>query len=347
MILGRPWIVAVSGVMGSGKTTLSRALAAHLGWHYLPEPTSVAKMVTDLFSDPERYAFETQSGFFLNKAVQVMRATLSGVQGIILDRSLEEDAQVFAKYFHEEGYIEERAYQTYKNLASHFFTLLPTPDIFIQCDAPLAVLKDRIRRRGRTFEDRYPQGHLTRIFNRYAKWNEDHLPASIYTTLDTAKVDCRSTSITQEIATDIRVILERLTAVPQQRDLFRSVEHTLESPNHLCVVSMPSLPRDLVKRILPEVGLARQALSYPSAYIAAPFTAFATELENRTLSDGLLNIEPSYGVIPKGPYRSFLTGVVSELKRIGINCFLPHRDLNDWDENTLLLQPWLVCVLIW
>ena len=79
--MSKPWLVAISGVIGSGKTTLAQGLAEHLGWTYIAESNHAARYLTDLFTDPERWAFEAQTAFLIHKSNQILSALKSKQNG--------------------------------------------------------------------------------------------------------------------------------------------------------------------------------------------------------------------------------------------------------------------------
>src|SRR5262249_7176155 len=145
------WLISVSGMMGSGKTTLARGLASALGWAYVPEYMPATKYLPDLFQDSRRWAFETQSAFLTHKAIQVFEACENN-QNIIVDRSLYEDSEIFAYHFFQKGDIDERAFETYQALANHFIRELPSPDLILFCKCRPQTIEARIQARGRDFQ---------------------------------------------------------------------------------------------------------------------------------------------------------------------------------------------------
>src|SRR5260370_1321208 len=112
-----PRLIAVAGIMGSGKTTLARALAERLRFRYFPESLPALEYLTDLFRDRARWSFDTQVAFLTYKSLQLLRATRDG-NDVVLDRSLYEDAEIFARHFFEKAEMDARSYETYKALPS-------------------------------------------------------------------------------------------------------------------------------------------------------------------------------------------------------------------------------------
>lgn len=323
--------------MGAGKTSLARALSGAFGWRYVPEPTDVSDLVSDLLSDPHKYALEVQLHFFINKALQIQSLLDRNVSGIIVDRSLIEDKVIFGKYFYDMGYFDERSYALYEQVTDYFLSNVVPTDLYVFCRAPLAELENRIKARGRDFENHYPEGHLDRINERYGNWLKDQRPQSAISYLDTTSSDPRSTRVVSEIAEDIIKVLEGITKKPEQGSLFSESGLISKTDNliHLELESVAAKQVALEGRSWPRLRSNRDRSTYPAVYIAAPFTDYATQMDQDTTSPKFIDAAPKHGVVPKGPYRNALVRFTSELSSLGIESFLPHRDLNGWGRKVV------------
>ena len=133
-------IIAVSGIMGSGKTTLCHKLAKKLGWMCLPEPELAKRYLNDFFKDYNRFAYQTQMAFLCSKAVQIIELLQSN-NSVILDRSLYEDVNIFAKCWHDRGNMDDRDFSVYTELANFFLNQIPSPIIVLYCHCSLEEAK--------------------------------------------------------------------------------------------------------------------------------------------------------------------------------------------------------------
>ncbi len=204
--------------MGSGKTTLARALAERLRFRYFPESLPALEYLTDLFRDRARWSFDTQVAFLTYKSLQLLRATRDG-NDVVLDRSLYEDAEIFARHFFEKAEMDARSYETYKALASHFINAIPCPDIVLECICTSDVAKRRIASRGREHQARYPDGHVEELNDRYKVWREDYSHGPFFT-IDGDSVDWRIPSVQERIAKEILGFLA--VEDPPQLSLFQT-----------------------------------------------------------------------------------------------------------------------------
>ncbi len=335
-----PSIVGVAGMIGCGKTTLARALAHQLKWQVVPRSVLGARYLRDLFHDQRRWAFETQVSF-LAQRVHELVATLEDGYSVLLDRTIYEDIDVFAAHFRSTGQIDARSYATYRTLAEHFVQTLPRPDLIVYCQCSLGTIRRRLAERGRDFDTLYPPGHVETLYRLYGEWRDSFRLAPVYT-IDSDVLDLRDSRIVASIRNELLSLLTSPQAGdPAQLSLFP------ES-------SRPSAQLNLLQGIMPIPAAARVAsaprrarpeervLPFPSAYIAAPFTAAASEEQQQDASMLFPHSAP-HGRIPKGRYRQVLLRISRELRAIGFNTILPHRDYNQWGRR--LLEPGQVITL--
>lgn len=329
---GHPWLVAVCGLMGAGKTTLAREIARALAWTYLPEVLPATRYLPDLFSDSHRWAFETQVAFLIYKS-RGIRENIDRDHDLVVDRSLSEDINIFARHFYESGDIDKRSYSTYLALAEHLTAILPPLDAAILCECPLAVARQRVHKRGREFERHYPTGHLERINELYEKWIDSFDDTDIYA-VDTSVNDIRDPLVAGQVAADLAMFLNSKRARDPQLSLFDS--------GHKEKVFVPSLLRalrtsaettDEWKRQVIVSQKGDSSLPFPSAYIAAPFTSHAIDRES--VPGLLFDFQPASGVIGRGRFRRMLTGIDTALRGMGVTGFLPHRDISKWGKRRI------------
>jgi len=327
--MARPWFIATSGLMGAGKTTLARGLASLLGWMYLPAVQPALKRLRDLFSDPSRWAFETQTAFLANKALQLRHALSTGV-GVVLDRTLDEDAFVFAEYFRRNGQLDDRSFETYGALSRYFFETLPAPDLVILCSCPIDVSRQRSYTRGAGAHQMYPPGYFDDIALLYDDWRNAYDRSDLYS-VDTVAVDTRTKKSLDGLSRTVTDILAQRGHADTQFDLFESESMSARSAGDLRLLrSARERPetRPAPRAISPEIRVTR----FPSAYLAAPFTAFAQGSQE---GSGALNLDLPHGTLEDGPYRQFLLSIERALRKYGISTLIPHRDINVWGNRKL------------
>jgi deoxyadenosine/deoxycytidine kinase len=329
---GHPWLVAVCGLMGAGKTTLARGIARALDWTYLPEVLPATRYLPDLFTDSHRWAFETQIAFLIYKS-RGIRENVDRDHDLVVDRSLAEDSNIFARYFHECGDIDDRSYGTYLALVEHLTASLPPLDAAILCECPLEVARQRIHKRGREFERRYPPGHLERISELYEAWIAAFDDTDVYA-VDTFANDVRDPVVAGQVASDLAIILNAQLGQGPQLSLFDSDHHeNVFVPALLRALRTSAGRAGTWKRqvIVSQKGDA--SLPFPSAYIAAPFTSHAIDRES--VPGLLFDFQPSTGLIGRGRFRRMLTGIDSALRGLGVTGFLPHRDISKWGKRKI------------
>lgn len=150
--------LAVAGNIGSGKTSLTALLAEALGLRAVYEAVSENPYLEDFYRDMDRYAFHSQIFFLAHRLRQHQKEVEGG--RVVQDRTVHEDALVFAQHLHRLGHLSERDWRTYLELYRSVARTLRPPDLLIYIRASLPTLKHRIAKRGRPFEQALPEAYL-------------------------------------------------------------------------------------------------------------------------------------------------------------------------------------------
>lgn len=161
--------IAVAGNIGAGKTTLTKMIAKRYGWEPRFEPVDFNPYLSDYYSDMHRWAFNIQI-YFLAKRFQEVLNVLQSDHPVILDRTIFEDAYIFALNLHEMGMIEKRDYETYRSLFDTMISTVPLPNLMIYIRSSIPTLMDHIQRRGRTYEQSMRLDFLSGLQNKYEDW---------------------------------------------------------------------------------------------------------------------------------------------------------------------------------
>ena len=321
--------ISIAGIMGSGKTTLAKKLAAKLNWDYIPESLAAKRYLQDLFSETKRWALETQFGFLVNKATTVL-AQIKKNRNFILDRTFLEDIEIFAKYFYDNGYIDFRGYDTYKSLADHYLSIIPPPDLIIFCECNLTTAEIRIKNRNRDFQKLYPPNHLEEIYVKYKGWlqNVNNVP---FYCINSERYDFREDNIVKTI---IDELISIFSSRPSQYQIF---ERGSEPELKLLVEKTPYFSEINKQIVVKKLDLNVDSLPFPYAYIAAPFTSIAQVPINQKNKLELFDTQHYHGVIPSGDViRQLLLNIAKVLRGWGINSIIPHRDVNEWGKKQLM-----------
>ncbi len=163
--------LVLAGNIGAGKSTLVGLLAKRLGFMPYYEPVAENPYLTDFYADMGRWALQSQL-FFLTHRVKTHRALMDDPCSVVQDRSLYEDAEVFARNLREQGALSGRDWSTYRELYTTVADLLPPPDLVIYLRASVPTLKKRIAKRGRDFEASIPDEYLAGLNRLYEEWIE-------------------------------------------------------------------------------------------------------------------------------------------------------------------------------
>src|SRR5688572_1121292 len=162
-------LVVVAGNIGVGKTTLTERIGSRLGWWTGYESVSDNPYLSDFYGDMRAWSFHLQIFFLGHRADQYLEAA-GDARSSILDRSIYEDAHIFARALHHLGNLNERDYLAYRKLFELVVDGLPRPDLLIYLKAPVNVLMERIRRRARNMETGITHEYLTLLDSFYEEW---------------------------------------------------------------------------------------------------------------------------------------------------------------------------------
>ncbi len=162
-------LVLVAGNIGSGKTSLTERIGARLGWRTAYESVSDNPYLPDFYADMSKWSFHLQVFFLGHRAEQHLEMARDP-RSAIIDRSIYEDAYIFARALHDMGNISERDYQTYRIIFDQIVQTLPQPSLLVYLKAPVDVLVERIRLRGRSMESGIDPNYLKRLESYYEDW---------------------------------------------------------------------------------------------------------------------------------------------------------------------------------
>jgi deoxyadenosine/deoxycytidine kinase len=161
--------IAVAGNIGVGKSTLVTMLCARLGWKPFYEPVAENPYLSDFYYDMRKWAFHSQI-FFLTQRLRSHRQLIDHPTSAIQDRSVYEDAEIFARNLYIQGYINDRDYGAYRELYQVLTEFLPPPDLVIFLKANVDVLTNRISLRGREYERKITPEYLNQLNTLYEDW---------------------------------------------------------------------------------------------------------------------------------------------------------------------------------
>lgn len=185
----KPRVIAVAGNMGSGKSSLVEWLRQQFGMLPFFEPNEENPYLEDFYADMPRWAYNSQL-WFLIRRFQIHRAIDRSAElgPIVQDRTIYEDAEIFAEHLHQSGHIDERDWTSYRELYLTLREELRPPDLMIYLRCPLKTLVRRIQRRGRSFEQAVPRRYLAALERLYESWVERY-QASPMLVLETDRLD--------------------------------------------------------------------------------------------------------------------------------------------------------------
>jgi len=161
--------VAIAGNIGVGKSSLTALLAEQLGWQPFFEAVGENPYLADFYTDMRRWSFHSQI-FFLSRRLRHHYQLLNTPGTVVQDRTVYEDAEVFACNLYQQGQMEERDYRSYRELYEVMALFLPPPDLLVYLRASVPVLLARIAMRGREFERNIAPDYLEQLNVLYERW---------------------------------------------------------------------------------------------------------------------------------------------------------------------------------
>lgn len=185
--MGKRTYIAVAGNIGAGKSSLVEWLCRTYGVSPFFEPNEANPYLADFYQDMKTWAFKSQL-FFLTHKFRIHQE-LDRTSGVVVqDRTIFEDAEIFARALHVQRCIDQRDFKTYSELYQTILRSLRPPDLLIYLHCPLRTLRQRINKRGRKMEQNIKTSYLRRIEDLYCDWIE-HYKLSPVVTIETGQMD--------------------------------------------------------------------------------------------------------------------------------------------------------------
>lgn len=161
--------VAIAGNIGVGKSTLTALLREQLDWEPFFEAVKDNPYLADFYADMQRWSFHSQI-YFLSRRLRHHWQLLQRTNSVIQDRTVYEDAEIFARNLYQQGLMDQRDYRSYCELYEVVTTVLPPPDLIVYLRASVSTLQERIRRRGRPYEQNIAMTYLEQLNELYEEW---------------------------------------------------------------------------------------------------------------------------------------------------------------------------------
>lgn len=165
--------IGIAGNIGSGKSSLTKLLTDSFGWKAHYETTDDNPYLTDFYSDMQRWSFHLQVYFLTHRFESIQRIRWTP-ETIVQDRTIYEDAYIFAENLHHMGLMAEREYKSYMELFKIMSSFLTPPDLLIYLKASVPTLMNQIQKRQRSFEAEIKADYLSRLNEKYDAWIEKY-----------------------------------------------------------------------------------------------------------------------------------------------------------------------------
>lgn len=161
--------IAIVGNIGAGKTTLAELLAKSYGWEPLYEAVDNNPYLEDFYNDMKRWSFNLQIYFLNSRYRQLMDLQKSG-RNVVQDRTIYEDAFIFAENLHDMGLMTTRDYDNYRSIFDNMTAYIKPPELLVYLKASVPTLVNNIQRRGREYETGIRLDYLSKLNEKYQKW---------------------------------------------------------------------------------------------------------------------------------------------------------------------------------
>ncbi len=196
--------IAIAGNIGSGKTTLTRLLSKHFGWEAHYEDVETNPYLSNFYEDMQRWSFNLQVYFLNSRFRQIIKIRQSG-KTVVQDRTIYEDAYIFAPNLHSMNLMTTRDFENYSSLFELMNSFIKPPDLLIYLRSSIPNLVNQIQKRGREYEESIRLDYLKRLNERYEAWIEKYNNGKLLI------IDVDDTDM-EEKPEDLGMIIDRINA---------------------------------------------------------------------------------------------------------------------------------------
>ncbi len=196
--------IAIAGNIGSGKTTLTRLLSKHFDWEAHYEDVETNPYLSNFYEDMQRWSFNLQVYFLNSRFRQIIKIRQSG-KTVVQDRTIYEDAYIFAPNLHSMNLMTTRDFENYSSLFELMSSFIKPPDLLIYLRSSVPNLVNQIQKRGRVYEESIRLDYLKRLNERYEAWIEKYNKGKLLI-IDVDDIDM------EEKPEDLGMIIDRVNA---------------------------------------------------------------------------------------------------------------------------------------